>query len=96
VSCADLEKAINAEWRAQQADIECAQAEFHAVDETTARSERDALQARLDGRRAARGSRAARPGAVRGHRRRTGLEIRRCIARATMFDQLGMGAVPAA
>ena len=47
VSCADLEKAIDAEWRAQQADIERAQAEFHAVDETTARSEREALQARL-------------------------------------------------
>src|SRR6267378_591531 len=52
VSCADLEKAIDAEWRAQQADIERAQAEFHAVDETTARSEREALQARLDGTRA--------------------------------------------
>ncbi len=44
VSCADPEKAIDAEWRAQQADIERAQAEFHAVDETTARSEREALQ----------------------------------------------------
>jgi predicted secreted Zn-dependent protease len=52
VSCADLEKAIDAAWRAQQADIERAQAEFHAVDETTARSEREALQARLDGTRA--------------------------------------------
>ncbi len=52
VSCADLEKAIDAECRAQQADIERAQAEFHAVDETTARSEREALQARLDGTRA--------------------------------------------
>ena len=52
VSCADLEKAIDTEWRAQQADIERAQAEFHAVDETTARSEREALQARLDGTRA--------------------------------------------
>ena len=51
-SCADLEKAIDAEWRAQQADIERAQAEFHAVDETTARSEREALQARLDDTRA--------------------------------------------
>jgi predicted secreted Zn-dependent protease len=52
VSCADLQKAIDAEWRAQQADIERAQAEFHAVDETTARSERESLQARLDGTRA--------------------------------------------
>ena len=52
VSCAEIEKAIDAEWRAQQADIERAQAEFHAVDETTARSEREALQARLDGTRA--------------------------------------------
>jgi predicted secreted Zn-dependent protease len=52
VSCADLEKAIDAAWRAQQADIERAQAEFHAADETTARSEREALQARLDGTRA--------------------------------------------
>ena len=52
VSCADLEKTIDAAWRAQQADIERAQAEFHAVDETTARSEREALQARLDGTRA--------------------------------------------
>jgi predicted secreted Zn-dependent protease len=52
VSCVDLEKAIDAAWRAQQADIERAQAEFHAVDETTARSEREALQARLDGTRA--------------------------------------------
>jgi predicted secreted Zn-dependent protease len=52
VSCADLEKTIDAAWRAQQADIERAQAEFHAVDETTARSERETLQARLDGTRA--------------------------------------------
>ena len=52
VSCADGEKAIDAAWRAQQADIERAQAEFHAVDETTARSERESLQARLDGTRA--------------------------------------------
>jgi chromosome segregation ATPase len=52
VSCAALEKAIDAAWRAQQADIERAQTEFHAVDETTARSEREALQARLDGTRA--------------------------------------------
>jgi predicted secreted Zn-dependent protease len=52
VSCANLEKAIDAEWRAQQTDLERAQAEFHAVDETTARSEREALQARLDGTRA--------------------------------------------
>jgi len=52
VSCADLEKAIDAAWRAQQADIERAQAEFHAEDETRARSEREALQARLDGTRA--------------------------------------------
>src|SRR5882724_8408071 len=49
VSCADLEKAIDAAWRAGQADIERAQTEFHAADETTARSEREALQARLDG-----------------------------------------------
>jgi predicted secreted Zn-dependent protease len=48
VTCGDLEKAIDAAWRAQQADIERAQAEFHATDETTARSEREALQARLD------------------------------------------------
>jgi predicted secreted Zn-dependent protease len=52
VSCAKLEKAIDAEWRAQQADIERAQTEFHAADETTARSEREAVQARLDGTRA--------------------------------------------
>jgi septal ring factor EnvC (AmiA/AmiB activator) len=52
VSCAGLEKEIDAAWRAQQADIERAQDEFHAVDETTARSEREALQARLDGTRA--------------------------------------------
>ncbi len=52
VTCADLEKAIDAAWRAQQADIERAQAEFHAVDETRARSEREALQARIDGTRA--------------------------------------------
>jgi len=38
VSCADLEKAIDAAWRAQQADIERAQAEFHAEDATRARS----------------------------------------------------------
>jgi predicted secreted Zn-dependent protease len=52
VSCADLEKAIDAEWRAQQADIERLQTEFHAQDETTARSERETLQTRLDGIRA--------------------------------------------
>ncbi|PYM78092.1 MAG: hypothetical protein DME13_29615 [Candidatus Rokuibacteriota bacterium] len=52
VSCADLEKAIDAAWRAGQADIERAQAEFHAQDETRARSERGALQAQLDGTRA--------------------------------------------
>jgi predicted secreted Zn-dependent protease len=52
VSCADLEKAIDVEWRAQQADLERAQTEFHTADETTARSEREALQARLDGTRA--------------------------------------------
>jgi predicted secreted Zn-dependent protease len=52
VSCADLEKAIDAAWRAGQADIERAQAEFHADDETRTRSEREALQARLDGTRA--------------------------------------------
>ena len=33
-------------------DIERAQTEFHAADEATARSEREALQARLDGTRA--------------------------------------------
>ena len=49
MSCADLEKAIDAEWRAQQAGIERAQAEFHAADEATARSEREELQTRLDG-----------------------------------------------
>jgi predicted secreted Zn-dependent protease len=52
VSCADLEKAIDAQWRAAQADIERAQTEFHTQDETTARSEREALQTRLDGTRA--------------------------------------------
>jgi len=52
VSCAALEKAIDAAWRAQQADIARAQTEFHAADETTARSEREALQARVDGSRA--------------------------------------------
>ena len=52
VSCADLQKAIDAAWEAGQADIERAQTEFHAVDETTARSEREALQAQLDGTRA--------------------------------------------
>ena len=52
VSCAHLEKAIDAAWQAQQADIERAQTEFHAVDQTTARSERETLQARLDGTRA--------------------------------------------
>ena len=52
VSCADLEKGIDAAWRAQQADIERAQAEFHAEDETRTRTEREALQGRLDGTRA--------------------------------------------
>jgi predicted secreted Zn-dependent protease len=52
VSCADLEKGIDAAWRAQQADIERAQAAFHSEDETRARSEREALQARLDSTRA--------------------------------------------
>jgi predicted secreted Zn-dependent protease len=52
VSCADLEKAIDTEWRTQQADIERAQREFHAADETTARNEREALQSRLEGARA--------------------------------------------
>jgi predicted secreted Zn-dependent protease len=52
VSCADLGKAIDAEWRAQQADIARSQAEFHASDETTARSERESLQTRLDATRA--------------------------------------------
>jgi predicted secreted Zn-dependent protease len=52
VSCKDLEKAIDAAWQAQQADIERAQDEFHAVDEAMARSERETLQARLDGARA--------------------------------------------
>jgi len=50
-SCAALEKAIDAAWRAAQADIERAQAQFHAEDETRTRSEREALQARLDGAR---------------------------------------------
>ena len=48
VSCADLEKGIDAAWRAQQAEIERAQADFHTEDGTKARSEREALQARLD------------------------------------------------
>ena len=52
VSCADLEKAIDAAWRAQQADIERAQAEFHTEDESRARSERETLQGRLDSARA--------------------------------------------
>src|SRR5262245_37549850 len=52
VSCVDVEKAIDDAWRAQQAEIERAQKEFHTVDETTARSERESLQARLDGTRA--------------------------------------------
>jgi predicted secreted Zn-dependent protease len=52
VSCADLEKAIDAAWQAQQADIERAQAEFHTEDDTRARSDREAVQARLDGTRA--------------------------------------------
>jgi chromosome segregation ATPase len=52
VSCADAEKAIDDAWRAQQAEIERAQKEFHTVDETTARSERESLQARLNGARA--------------------------------------------
>jgi predicted secreted Zn-dependent protease len=52
VSCTDLEKAIDAAWRAGQADIERAQAEFHTEDETRTRSEREALQARLDDARA--------------------------------------------
>jgi predicted secreted Zn-dependent protease len=49
VSCANVEKAIDAAWQAAQADIERAQAEFHAEEETRARGEREALQARLDG-----------------------------------------------
>jgi predicted secreted Zn-dependent protease len=52
VSCARLEKAIDDAWRAAQADIERAQAEFHAEDETRTRSEREALRSRLDGTRA--------------------------------------------
>jgi len=52
VSCTYVEKAIDDAWRAQQADIERAQTEFHSADEATARSEREALQARLDGTRA--------------------------------------------
>ena len=52
VSCANVEKAIDTAWRAQQVDIDRAQAEFHAEDETRARTERDALQARLEGTRA--------------------------------------------
>src|SRR5262249_48741989 len=66
VSCAHLEKAIDAAWRAGQADIERAQTEFHAEDETRARSEREALQARLEGT-------PAQPGAM-------GAEIRRLDA----------------
>src|SRR5262249_44227347 len=52
VSCANLEKAIDAAWRAAQADIERAQAAFHAEDEPRTRSEREALQSRLDSARA--------------------------------------------
>ena len=52
VSCAELEKAIDTAWRAGQGDINRAQAEFHAEDETRSRSEREALQARLDSARA--------------------------------------------
>jgi len=52
VSCTHVEKAIDDAWRAQQADIERAQTEFHSADEATARTEREALQARLDGTRA--------------------------------------------
>src|SRR5262245_30945029 len=48
----DLEKAIDGAWRAQQAEIERVQAEFHAADETTARSERESLEARLSDARA--------------------------------------------
>src|SRR4029453_2870781 len=69
VSCADLEKAIDAEWRAQQADIERAQTEFHAVDETTARSERESLQVRVDGTPARAGARG-RGGPPPRHRAR--------------------------
>jgi predicted secreted Zn-dependent protease len=52
VSCASLEKLVDAAWRAVQADIERAQAEFHTEDDNRTRSEREALQARLDGARA--------------------------------------------
>jgi predicted secreted Zn-dependent protease len=52
VSCAEMEKAIDAAWGAAQADIERAQAEFHAEEETRTRSEREALQSRLDSARA--------------------------------------------
>jgi predicted secreted Zn-dependent protease len=52
VSCADLEKAIDAAWRAQQAEIERTQAQFHSADEATGRSERESLQARLTDARA--------------------------------------------
>src|SRR5215831_2331431 len=52
VSCANLEKAIDAAWRAAQADIERAQAAFHTEDETRTRSEHEALQSRLDSARA--------------------------------------------
>jgi predicted secreted Zn-dependent protease len=52
VSCARLEKAIDDAWRAAQANIERAQAAFHTEDATRARSEREALQARLDSTRA--------------------------------------------
>jgi len=52
VSCTHVEKAIDDAWRAQQADVERAQTEFHSADQATARSEREALQARLDGTRA--------------------------------------------
>jgi predicted secreted Zn-dependent protease len=51
-SCADLQKAIDAAWAGQQADIESAQARFHVEDGAKNQSERDSLQARLDVNRA--------------------------------------------
>lgn len=51
-SCADLQKAIDAAWAAQQADIESAQAQFHVEDGAKNQSERESLQARLDVNRA--------------------------------------------
>src|SRR3989442_5115272 len=91
VSCADLEKAIDGEWRAEQADIERAQAEFHAVDETTARSEREALQT-TDLRRqvdAGRADLVAQHNALAGRRGALAEEYNRLVADANgLIDAL--------